>query len=141
MSETDERSLAALEGRAVEAGSTTEGLPVAVGMGPALAAANVPVQSTLVGKRVLYLSLLAILLGLSAGVIAVVLRHLIGLFTNLTFYGRLSTEFVSPAGAVPQLGLWVIGIPVAGGLIVGVMARFGAKRFVGMGFRRRWSRC
>src|SRR5699024_9119917 len=47
------------------------------------------------------------------------------------FYGRLSTESANPA--FHNLGAWVILIPVAGGLIVGVMARWGAQAIRGHG--------
>jgi H+/Cl- antiporter ClcA len=55
----------------------------------------------------------------------------IGLITNLAFYGRLSTAFVSPADH--HLGWWVILVPVAGALVVGVMARWGSPAIRGHG--------
>nr|WP_276511030.1 chloride channel protein [Eoetvoesiella caeni] len=58
---------------------------------------------------------------------------LIGLITNLAFYGRWSTEFSAPAEAVPHLGAWVILIPVIGGLIAGLMARWGSRAIRGHG--------
>jgi chloride channel protein, CIC family len=61
----------------------------------------------------------------------VLLEAQIGLITNLAFYGRASTSFVSPAGN--HLGLLVIGVPVLGGLVVGVMARYGSKAIRGHG--------
>jgi H+/Cl- antiporter ClcA len=66
-----------------------------------------------------------------AGIIAPALRHLIALVTNLAFYGRVSSELVSPADN--HLGLLAILVPVVGGLIVGVMARFGSKAIRGHG--------
>jgi H+/Cl- antiporter ClcA len=66
-----------------------------------------------------------------SALLARTLVHMIGLFTNLAFYGRLSTEFVSPAGN--RLGLLVVLVPVAGGVIVGLMARFGSKAIRGHG--------
>ncbi|MGZ3688334.1 MAG: chloride channel protein [Bdellovibrionota bacterium] len=74
---------------------------------------------------------LASILALLAGVIALGLTHLIGLITNLSFYGRLSSDFVSPADH--HLGILVIGIPVAGALLVGLMARYGSKAIRGHG--------
>ena len=56
---------------------------------------------------------------------------LIGLVTNLSFYGRVSTGFVSPAAN--HLGPFVIFIPAIGGIIVGLMARFGSKAIRGHG--------
>ena len=40
---------------------------------------------------------LAVAIAIAAGFVAQLLTALIGLFTNLAFYGRLSTAFVSPA--------------------------------------------
>ncbi len=133
MSDSESLRAAHENRRSVESASTTEGLPVSVGMGPALVAAHVPQHSTLVSRRVLFLCLLSVGLGLAAGIIALILKHLIGFFTNLAFYGRFSTEFSSPADAVPHLGLWVLIIPVIGGVIVGLMARFGSKAIRGHG--------
>ncbi len=67
----------------------------------------------------------------AVAVIARLLVLLIGLITNLAFYGRLATDLASPAGNT--LGLWVIAIPVAGSLVIGVMARYGAKAIRGHG--------
>jgi H+/Cl- antiporter ClcA/CBS domain-containing protein len=74
---------------------------------------------------------MAVVLGFLGGLVAPALTHLIGFFTNLSFYGRLSTAFVSPAGN--RLGAWVIIVPVIGGVIVGLMARFGSKAIRGHG--------
>ena len=115
----------------VEQNSTTEGLPVAPSLGPVLAAADVPVRATLVDRRVVAISGLAILIALAASLVARALTACIGFFTNLAFYGRLSTSFVSPADH--RLGPWVVLVPVAGGVIVGLMARFGSKAIRGHG--------
>jgi H+/Cl- antiporter ClcA len=111
--------------------STTEGLAIAPSLGPALAAARVPVTRALVDGRVVQICACAVLLGGVTGLVAQVLVRLIGLVTNLAFYGRLSMSFVSPADH--QLGAWVIVVPVVGGLIVGVMARYGSKAIRGHG--------
>jgi H+/Cl- antiporter ClcA/CBS domain-containing protein len=81
--------------------------------------------------RLLIITLLAVVIGLSAGVIAQIVTAMIGFVTNLSFFGVFSTKFSSPAAN--HLGLWVILVPVAGGLIVGVMARFGSKAIRGHG--------
>jgi len=49
----------------------------------------------------------------------------------VAFYGRISSAFVSPANN--HLGLWVVVVPVVGGLIVGAMARWGSKAIRGHG--------
>lgn len=81
--------------------------------------------------RFLLISFLAGGIGLLAGCIAFLLYKLIGLFTNIAFYGRASTAFVSPQHN--QLGWWVVPIPVIGGLIVGIMAKYGSPKIKGHG--------
>ena len=83
------------------------------------------------GFRVGLLSLLAALVGALVGIIAWVLYNLIGLFTNIAFYHQVSFRFHSPRDT--QLGLWVILIPVIGGVIVGIMARYGSSKIRGHG--------
>jgi chloride channel protein, CIC family len=81
--------------------------------------------------RLLLVSCLAGGIGLVAGAIAFVLYNLIGLFTNLFFYHRWDTTFRS--ARLNHLGLWVIVTPVIGGLIVGVMAKYGSAKIKGHG--------
>ena len=83
------------------------------------------------GFRIVLVSFLAAAVGLVAGCIAFLLYRLIGLFTNIAFYGRLSSAFVSARHN--HLGLWVIPIPVIGGLIVGIMAKYGSSKIKGHG--------
>jgi chloride channel protein, CIC family len=81
--------------------------------------------------RVLPISGLAILIGIFAAYVAAVLLKLIGLFTNLFFFQRAETALVSPAGH--HLGPFVILVPVAGALVVGIMARYGSEKIRGHG--------
>jgi chloride channel protein, CIC family len=81
--------------------------------------------------RVIPISLLAIAIGLLSTVVAWALLRLIGLFTNLFYYHRWDTALVSPAGN--SLGAWAILVPVAGSLIIGLMARYGSERIRGHG--------
>ena len=106
-------------------------LPLAPSLDPALAAAHMPRRFRPLGRRVLWISALAMMLGAFVAGVARLLTALIGLITNLAFYGRWSFDFSSPAGN--QLGLWVIAVPVIGGLIVGVMARYGSRAIRGHG--------
>ncbi|MGB8888727.1 MAG: chloride channel protein [Candidatus Korobacteraceae bacterium] len=76
-------------------------------------------------------SLLAAVIGMLAGVIAYLLYNLIGLFTNIFFYHRISFAFVSARNN--HLGLLVIVTPVIGGIIVGIMARYGSDKIRGHG--------
>jgi H+/Cl- antiporter ClcA len=59
------------------------------------------------------------------------LLDMIGFFTNLFYYQRLSVHLVSPFGNT--LGPIAVIIPVGGGLIVGLMARFGSEQIRGHG--------
>jgi H+/Cl- antiporter ClcA len=70
-------------------------------------------------------------IGLLAGLIAYVLYNLIGLFTNIAFYGKFQIGFTS--ARFNHLGLWVILIPVIGGIIVGIMAKYGTPKIKGHG--------
>ena len=81
--------------------------------------------------RMLGLSVLAIAIGVLSTFIALALLRLIGLFTNLFFFGRWSSILVSPAAN--HLGALEILIPVGGSLIVGLMARYGSERIRGHG--------
>src|SRR5579872_2454890 len=81
--------------------------------------------------RLVMISFLAAAIGLLAGGIAFLLYKLIGLFTNIAFYGHFSAAFLSARHN--HLGLWVIPIPVIGGLIVGVMAKYGSSKIKGHG--------
>jgi len=76
-------------------------------------------------------SALAAAIGPIAGVIAFLLYKLIGFFTNVFFFHRLSWEFTS--ARLNTLGPWVIVTPVIGGIIVGIMARYGTPKIKGHG--------
>lgn len=112
---------------------STDALPLSPSLGAALDAAKMPRRSTLVDRRVLHITAVSVVLGIGAALIAKVLTMLIGLITNLAFFGRVSTAFSSPADAVPHLGWWVVPIPVLGGVIVGFMARWGSRAIRGHG--------
>ncbi len=108
-----------------------DGIPVAPSLEGALENARIPSVGAVIDGRVAFISLLAMGLGLLVGFIAEFLIRLIGLVTNLAFHHRISMEFASPAGH--HLGLWVILVPVLGGLLVGFMARFGSTAIRGHG--------
>jgi H+/Cl- antiporter ClcA len=77
------------------------------------------------------ISLLSAVIGVLAGLVAFALYKLIGLLTNLVFYHRWSTAFVS--AQFHHLGAWVIVMPVIGGIIVGFMAKYGSEKIKGHG--------
>jgi chloride channel protein, CIC family len=81
--------------------------------------------------RMVLVSFLAGGVGLLAGVVAFVLYRLIGLFTNLFFFHRWSDDFTS--ARLNHLGVWVIFIPMIGGIIVGFMAKYGSSKIKGHG--------
>ncbi len=81
--------------------------------------------------RMVLVSFLSAGIGLIAGLVAFALYKLIGLFANLCFYHRWSTDFVSVR--FHTLGLWVIVVPVVGGIIVGFMAKYGSSKIKGHG--------
>ncbi len=70
-------------------------------------------------------------IGVVCAFVALVLLRLIGLFTNLFYFGRWSTTMVSPVGN--HLGVYSVLVPIAGALIIGVMARYGSERIRGHG--------
>jgi len=65
-----------------------------------------------VDRRVWFLSSVALLIGVGATFLAVILLRLIAISTNLFYYHRFSAANVSPAGS--SLGYWMILVPVLG---------------------------
>lgn len=81
--------------------------------------------------EILHLVPLAIVIGVLAAGVALALLDMIGFFTNLLYYGRLGVRLVSPGATA--IGFWRVLIPVGGGLVVGLMARFGSEQIRGHG--------
>jgi len=81
--------------------------------------------------RLLPISALALGIGALAAVVALALLRLIGLFTNLFYFGRWSTALVSPSGN--HLGWFSMFVPIGGALIIGFIARYGSERIRGHG--------
>ena len=81
--------------------------------------------------RVLLLSAMAVVIGAIGSFVACALVWLIAAITNLAFYQRFSASPAAPQGN--HLGFWVVLVPVAGGLIIGLMARFGSEKIRGHG--------
>ncbi|MBP1207746.1 H+/Cl- antiporter ClcA [Duganella sp. 1411] len=81
--------------------------------------------------RLLMIGALAAVVGALSTLTADLLLHAIRFFTNLFFFQTLSTTFISPAANT--LGAWVIAVPVAGGLVIGLIARYGAEQIRGHG--------
>jgi chloride channel protein, CIC family len=84
-----------------------------------------------VDSRVWLLSGIALVIGSGAALLAALLLKLIAFSTNLFYYHRFSAAPVSPSGS--PLGHLMVLIPVIGGLLVGLMARFGSDKIRGHG--------
>ncbi|RQO36336.1 chloride channel protein [Herminiimonas sp. KBW02] len=82
-------------------------------------------------KRILLLCAIAVVIGAISTVAAYVLLNSIHFFTNLFFFQTFSFEDRSPANHT--LGAWVIALPVIGGLIAGLIARYGSEKVRGHG--------
>ncbi|MFE0463548.1 chloride channel protein [Kitasatospora sp. NPDC058965] len=74
----------------------------------------------------------ALVVGGLGSVAAFLLLKLIGLVSNLVFFQRWSTGMVAP-GAAHQPWWLVLFAPVAGGLVIGLMARYGSEKIRGHG--------
>lgn len=116
----------------VERGTLQDrGLPVAPSLADTLDSLEAPRQASSIDSRVLFISAMAIGIGLVAALVAQALMRLIWLVTGIAFHGEFSLSPQSPLEST--LGLWIIGVPVVGGLIVGVMARYGSRAIRGHG--------
>lgn len=74
---------------------------------------------------------MAAVIGAGAALVAVALVRLIDLVTNLAYYQRFATEPVTPADH--GLGALAVLVPMVGGLVIGLMARYGSERIRGHG--------
>jgi H+/Cl- antiporter ClcA len=90
-----------------------------------------PPSKNYVLKRILLLSVQAVINAIIIGFIAKIMMALISFVTNLCFYGKIS--FAESAPSTHLLGVFVILVPVIGGIIVGIMARFGSPGIRGHG--------
>ncbi len=81
--------------------------------------------------RVVILGLMALLVGTFGAFAAGLLIRLIWLVTNIAWFGKVSVASVTLATAAR--GPWMVLIPVIGGLLIGLMARFGSEKIRGHG--------
>lgn len=84
-----------------------------------------------VDRRIGLLIGMAFVVGSVAVGAAWVLLALIGLVTNLAWFGKVDTALTSLAQATR--GPWMVTIPVVGAVIVGLMARYGSEKIRGHG--------
>src|SRR5215467_13187623 len=118
--------------RPVESSATVEkGLPVAPSLDLTLETEHVPLRSSPVDRRVVFISALGLFLGVASSLVAQILVRMIALITNLAYFHRWSLESASFIGV--SLPWWTIGVPVIGGIIVGIMARYGSSAIRGHG--------
>lgn len=82
-------------------------------------------------RRVLLLIGMSIIIGTAGAFAAWCLVSLIALVTNVIWFGQIGIQPNSLA-AVPR-SLWVVLVPPLGGLIIGLMARFGSEKIRGHG--------
>ncbi len=81
--------------------------------------------------RTLPIALLGCVIGAISAFVAAGLLRMIAFFTNLFFFQRISFASASPAGH--HLGYWVVIVPVAGALVIGLLARYGSEKIRGHG--------
>lgn len=81
--------------------------------------------------RVILISAMAAAIGIFSAFVALALLRLIGLVTNLLFFTRINTT-ISPIQD-STIGLWIVVVPVLGGIVVGLMARYGSEKIRGHG--------
>jgi H+/Cl- antiporter ClcA len=80
---------------------------------------------------VVVITALAVPIGVCGALAAYALLKLIALVTNLCFYGEFAFHASSPADTPHR---WLIPfLPVAGGLVIGLMARYGSEKIRGHG--------
>ncbi|MBB3525567.1 chloride channel protein [Rhizobium sp. BK456] len=82
-------------------------------------------------RRVLLLVGMSIIVGTAGAFAAWCLVSLIALVTNVIWFGEIGTQPNSLA-SVPR-SLWVVLVPPLGGLVIGLMARFGSEKIRGHG--------
>ena len=111
--------------------SPTRDLPGDLPPGGNLSTSERELGDFTMGLEALRLLPLALAIGAIASLIALILLDMIGFFTNLLYYGRLDLHLSSPAAN--RLGPLAVATPVAGGLAVGLMARYGSERIRGHG--------
>ncbi len=85
-----------------------------------------------VDSRTWTLSAVACLIGACSAALAVLLLRAIALATNIFYYHRISLAMVSPAGSTEPHWAMLLA-PCLGGLIVGLMARYGSDKIRGHG--------
>jgi len=84
-------------------------------------------------RRVLILIAMAIVVGTGGAAAAWLLLRAIAFVTNLVWFHTLSTQNLPLSFASLKPDVWMVLAPAIGGLIIGLMARFGSKKIRGHG--------
>ncbi|BBH52610.1 chloride channel protein [Fluviispira sanaruensis] len=79
-------------------------------------------KSAFFHKRDFFICLLSLIIGIFIGFLAEALKLVINLVTNIFYFGKFSITEALPAQH--QLGYWAFFMPVIGGIIIGLIARF-----------------
>jgi H+/Cl- antiporter ClcA/CBS domain-containing protein len=82
-------------------------------------------------RRLLILMAMALVVGSGGAFAAWALLKLIAVVSNLIWFGRLAVEPIPLAEAARTP--WMVAAPVLGGLVIGLMARFGSEKIRGHG--------
>src|SRR3954447_19243018 len=82
-------------------------------------------------KRVLVLAAMALVVGTGGALSAWVLINLIALVTNAVWLFKISVEPLA-MGTVAR-SPWMVAAPIIGGIVIGLMARFGSEKIRGHG--------
>jgi H+/Cl- antiporter ClcA/predicted transcriptional regulator len=79
----------------------------------------------------LLIAAMAALVGVFGALAAAVLVRLIDLITSIAYFHQFAATGLTPAQN--HLGFWAVGVPVVGGLVIGLMARYGSEKIRGHG--------
>ncbi|MEO5648698.1 MAG: chloride channel protein [Ginsengibacter sp.] len=107
------------------------GIPISIALNPTLEEENIKQYIPQNKKRLLTIASLAVAIAICISFIAKFLMSFLYLITHLSFFGEFAISHVTPVGNT--LGLWVILIPAAGGVVAGLMALYGSKAIRGHG--------
>jgi len=83
------------------------------------------------GPRMLRITAMAAVVGAIGAGVAWLLVRLIETITALAYFQSLAAVGVPPSEN--HLGLWAVGVPVIGALVIGLIARFGSEKIRGHG--------
>jgi chloride channel protein, CIC family len=107
------------------------GIPISVSLDETIIQQDLTSSTSASKKRLLFISALAIFIGICISVVAKLLVYLINFVTNISFHHQFS--FVHSNPAPNDYGLWVMVVPAIGGVVVGLMALYGSKAIRGHG--------